>query len=100
MEIKSEKKDTCLSICVNGRLDTLSSREFMKWTEENLGDDITDVVIECSDLTYISSSGLRVLMTIYKKITPKHGKLSLKDLTPQVGEVLNITGMASLFSIE
>ncbi|MBQ1866309.1 MAG: STAS domain-containing protein [Bacteroidales bacterium] len=100
MEIKSEKKDTCLSICVNGRLDTLASREFMKWTEENLGDDITDVVIECSDLTYISSSGLRVLMTIYKKITPKHGKLSLKDLTPQVGEVLNITGMASLFSIE
>ena len=100
MEIKSEKKDTCLSICVNGRLDTLASWEFMKWTEENLGDDITDVVIECSDLTYISSSGLRVLMTIYKKITPKHGKLSLKDLTPQVGEVLNITGMASLFSIE
>ena len=100
MEIKSEKKDTCLSICVNGRLDTLASREFMKWTEENLGDDITDVVIECSDLTYISSSGLRVLMTIYKKNTPKHGKLSLKDLTPQVGEVLNITGMASLFSIE
>ena len=100
MEIKSEKKDTCLSICVNGRLDTLASREFMKWTEENLGDDITDVVIECSDLTYISSSGLRVLMTIYKKITPKHGKLSRKDRTPQVGEVLNITGMASLFSIE
>ena len=100
MEINSEKKDTCLSIGVNGRLDTVSSREFMKWTDENLGDDTKDVVIDCSGLTYISSSGLRVLMTIYKKITPKQGKLSLKDLTPQVGEVLNITGMASLFSIE
>ena len=100
MEINSEKKGNCLSISAKGRLDTVASREFMKWTDNNLGEDIKDVVLDCSDLTYISSSGLRVLMTIYKTITTRQGTLSLKDLTPQVGEVLNITGMASLFNIE
>lgn len=89
-----------LSITVKGRLDTITSADFMNAALEKLGDDIVNVAIDCSELTYISSSGLRVLMTIYKKTAPRGGKLILKNLTPQVGEVLNITGMANLFAIE
>jgi anti-anti-sigma factor len=100
MEISFQKNDTLLSIKVEGRLDTITSGDFMTRIDENMGEEITDVVIDCSQLVYISSSGLRVFMTLYKRTAPKGGKLVLKGLTPQVGEVLNITGMANLFTIE
>lgn len=100
MELVFAKEGILLSITVKGRLDTITSADFMNAALEKLGDDIVNVAIDCSELTYISSSGLRVLMTIYKKTAPRGGKLILKNLTPQVGEVLNITGMANLFAIE
>ena len=100
MELTFEKTGTNLDINVSGRLDTLTSEDFMKEVNDNLTDDIVNVTVHSSGLTYISSSGLRVLMVIYKKTAPKGGKLILKGLTPQVGEVLNITGMANLFTIE
>ena len=100
MELNFGKEGILLSITVKGRLDTITSADFMNAVLENLGDDIVNVAIDCSELTYISSSGLRVFMTIYKKTAPRGGKLILKNLTPQVGEVLNITGMANLFAIE
>ena len=100
MELSFERKDNLLSIKVEGRLDTITSGEFMAKIEENFSDEITDVAIDCSELVYISRSGLRVFMTLYKRTTPKGGKLILRGLTPQVGEVLNITGMANLFAIE
>ncbi|MBO7544605.1 MAG: STAS domain-containing protein [Bacteroidales bacterium] len=100
MELNFGKEGILLSITVKGRLDTITSADFMNAVLENLGDDVVNVAIDCSELTYISSSGLRVFMTIYKKTAPRGGKLILKNLTPQVGEVLNITGMANLFAIE
>ena len=100
MEAQFDKPGSSLSIKVTGRLDTLASRDFMTQVTEQLDNGIRDVTIDCSGLEYISSSGLRVLMTIYKRTTPIGGTLTLKDLTSQVGEVLNITGMATLFNIE
>ena len=100
MEAFFNKEGGLLSVKVSGRLDTLSSNDLMSKVKENLDDTVKEVAVDCSNLTYISSSGLRVLMTIYKKIAPKGGALTLMDLTPQVGEVLNITGMANLFNIE
>ena len=100
MESKFDKNGSKLSICVKGRLDTVTSRDFMNDLMRKLTEDTVDVDIDCSGLEYISSSGLRAFMVIYKNITPKGGKLALKSVTPQVGEVLNITGMATLFNIE
>ncbi len=100
MELNFVKEGITLSITVKGRLDTITSGDFMTAVMEKLEEDVAIVSIDCSELTYISSSGLRVFMTIYKKTAPKGGKLILKNLTPQVGEVLNITGMANLFTIE
>jgi len=100
MEARFEKKDNLLCIKVKGRLDTVTSKDFMAGVEEKMDDSVKDVTVDCSELEYISSSGLRVLMTLYKKTAPKSGKVTLTQLTPQVCEVLNITGMATLFNIE
>ena len=100
MEATFNKSGSKLSIGIKGRLDTVTSRDFMSELTWKLTEDTVDVDIDCSGLEYISSSGLRAFMVIYKNITPKGGKLVLKSVTPQVGEVLNITGMATLFNIE
>ena len=100
MEANFEKKDNRLDICVKGRLDTLTSKDLMEGVDSNMDETVKDVNIDCSGLEYISSSGLRIFMTLYKKTAPKGGKVTLTKLTPQVCEVLNITGMATLFNIE
>jgi len=100
MDISIEKKQNLLAIAVAGRLDTVNSGEFQKKVDESMDATVTDVTVDCSALEYISSSGLRVFMTLYKRTAPKGGKVTLTRLTPQVGEVLNITGMATLFNIE
>lgn len=100
MEAIFNKDGRLLSVKVSGRLDTISSNDLMAKVKETLDDNVRDVVVDCSELTYISSSGLRVLMTIYKQTVPYEGSLTLRNLTQQVGEVLNITGMANLFTIE
>jgi len=99
MDLSFENKGDLLQIVINGRLDTVSAQDFMSGIDGKLGEDIKNVEIDGSGLDYISSSGLRCLMTIYKQVMPKGGTLSLKGLTPQVREVLDITGMASLFNI-
>jgi len=99
MELSFNNKGDLLLISVAGRLDTLASQEFLSALERELKPEVRNVDVDCNGLEYISSSGLRCLMTIYKRIAPAGGTLTLNGLAAQVKEVLEITGMASLFKI-
>ncbi|MBO4611664.1 MAG: STAS domain-containing protein [Bacteroidaceae bacterium] len=58
-----------------------------------------DVVIDCAELNYISSSGLRILLNIYKHTRTNGHKAVLKDMTDEVKEVFQISGFLQLFTI-
>ena len=100
MEVSFEKKDNLLLMAFAGRLDTVASGDLMPKIGDAMDPSVSDVTVDCSALDYISSSGLRIFMTLYKRTAAKGGKFPLKNLSPQVCEVLNITGMATLFNIE
>ncbi len=59
-----------------------------------------DVVIDCAELNYISSSGLRILLNIYKHTRTNGHKALLKDMTDEVKEVFQISGFLQLFECE
>lgn len=59
-----------------------------------------DIIIDCTELKYISSSGLRILLNIYKHTRSNGNKAILKGLTEDVKEVFQISGFLQLFITE
>jgi anti-sigma B factor antagonist/stage II sporulation protein AA (anti-sigma F factor antagonist) len=99
MEITIENGEV-LTISLSGQLDTLTSADFEKEIRNILSGDSPDVVLDGKMLTYISSAGLRLLLTLQKGMKAKGGKLRLSNIRPEIMEIFNITGFSSILTIE
>ncbi len=100
MEVRINKVNEEVVITVSGRLDTSSSPEFEKEISPALNSDEKAFQINCSNLDYISSSGLRLFLMAQKMVTAKKGSLRLTGLKPEIQEIFNITGFSAIFKIE
>ena len=98
MEIKKELNGTALTIQVIGRLDAGSAPELSKFIAGAL-DGVTDLTFDFAELQYIASAGLRVLLVAQKRMN-KQGSMKLIHVNETVMEVLDMTGFASLMTIE
>jgi serine/threonine-protein kinase RsbW len=58
-----------------------------------------DIELDCMDFTYISSSGLRLLLTLQKSVLARGGKLVIKNMKPEIKEVFDMTGFSKIFTI-
>ena len=96
LTITAQKDNDLLTMTLEGRLDTITAPDFQKRFEEE-ADGVRSLVLDCTELTYVSSAGLRVLLTIRKSLT---GDLCLKQVSPTVMEVLEITGFADILTFE
>ncbi len=84
---------------VEGRLDTINAPEFEKLMQPLMSGDAPDIELDCADLEYIASSGLRLLLTLQKSVTMRSGKLVLKNLRPDIKAVFDMTRFSSIFKI-
>lgn len=82
-----------------GRLDAESSPKFAKTAKPLLSCASETIIMDCSKLEYISSSGLRELLLIRKKVAERNGKFTLTNVSYYIRSVLAMTGMLSLFEI-
>lgn len=98
MIIQKTVNGTTLAMKLEGRLDTTTSP---KLGEELRGsvDGITSLVIDFEKLEYISSAGLRVLLSM-QKIMNKQGQMLLKNVSETVMEVFEVTGFSEFLNIE
>ena len=67
MEIKKEQNGNALTMFLSGRLDTVAAADFEKELEASLTD-VTSLVLDCKDLTYVASSGLRTFLMAQKRM--------------------------------
>jgi anti-anti-sigma factor len=99
MEITEEKHEDIAVLGVKGRLDVSSS----KLLEERLlavtGAGTNRIVVDCSELSYISSSGLQVLLLAAIRAKDARGKIVLCSLQDQIKQVLDVAGFSAIFSI-
>ena len=87
-----------LQIKLCGRVDSITAPAFLKAWEEEVGTNrVSSVVIDCADLKYISSAGLRVLLII-KKSLPED-EFTLHNVNEPVMDILDTTGFSDLFTI-
>lgn len=93
--------DGTINVKIAGRLDTVTAPEFDKQIQEYLtGDDHRDIIVDCSELEYISSAGLRSLIAMLKATKAQGRGLTLTSLPEPVKTVLDMTGFSSIFIIK
>jgi len=98
MKIEKKVDGTKMVIALQGRLDTMTAPELDKELHENL-DGKTELVIDLAELEYVSSAGLRVLLSA-QKVMNKQGSMVIKNVNEQIMEVFEVTGFTDILTIE
>ena len=98
MEFTKVMEGSKLTYTVSGRLDTNTSPDLNDDIAASLTD-VTELVMDIKDLEYISSAGVRVLLSAYK-VMKKQGTMILRNVPDIVRNVLSVTGLLDFFTIE
>jgi anti-anti-sigma factor len=86
-------------VSVEGRVDTTNYLDFEKSLTEVMDAGHKKIVIDCSGMNYISSSGLRVFLITHKRMLAAGGSLTLCSLQPGIAEIFEISGLFSIFTM-
>ncbi|AUB54705.1 MULTISPECIES: STAS domain-containing protein [Methanobacterium] len=99
MEISGKTVRDVEIVFINGRLDAYNSNLVEEKLDKLIDSGKTNIVADLSGVEYISSSGLRVMLSSLKKLNAMGGNLKLSSLQPYVMEVFKIAGFTKLFQI-
>lgn len=83
-----------------GRLDTAAAAEFARSMQPLMDHADRPITLDCNELEFISSSGLRLFLTLRKETIAKGGSVTIKGLNKDVKQVFALTGFLNLFSFE
>ena len=100
MTTSIQEKDSKIFAKLSGELDTAAAQETENALQPLLNCQGKDIVIDCTELEYISSSGLRVLLGILKKAQAVGSRVILKNVNDVIRDVLDLTGFISIFEFE
>ena len=98
MKIEKNLNGKNLVVALEGRLDTVTAPQLEEELKTGL-EGVTDLVIDLSKLEYISSAGLRVLLSAFKIMRNK-GKMKVTNANELVKEVFEVTGFSDFLPIE
>jgi anti-anti-sigma factor len=96
--IRETKAAGHLVLSLEGRLDTVTHPALEERLASEINGGALQIVLDCAQLNYLSSLGLRVLLKNAKKLAPLQGRLVLAGLQPHVLDVLRLAGYDSIFS--
>lgn len=98
MEISRETFGSVTVIALDGKLNSASSQQFQDEVLDT-AKDCAFILIDMTQVTYLSSAGLRMLLLLYRYIRENNGYLALTGLTDEVRDIMDITGFLDLFTI-
>ncbi|MCR5708508.1 MAG: STAS domain-containing protein [Ruminococcus sp.] len=98
MTVDFRRNGTELTAAIEGRLDTLTSPELEEKLEPEL-EETEKLILDLSALEYISSAGLRVLLSAAKAME-EQGEMTLRNVRPEVMDVFEVTGFVDFLNIE
>ena len=99
MEINQKEENGIVSIAIKGRLDADSSAEAETVVKDALGGETSRLLFNLGELEYLSSAGLRVLLSAAKEMRRRDGKIVLCALNEFVKEIFEVSGFQSLIPI-
>ena len=98
MTIVKQLNGSELTLTLNGRLDTTTAPELENAIKENIAG-VTNLVMDFAGLEYLSSAGLRVILSAQKTMN-KQGEMVIRNVNETINEVFEITGFIDILTIE
>ena len=98
MNIKKKKEGNTLNIIISGRIDTVTAPEVDSFVNQNL-DGVESLILDFKEVNYVSSAGLRVLLSLQKKMMVK-GEMKLVNVNDAVNDVFEVTGFDEILTYE
>lgn len=99
LEIKTIKEDKKTTIELTGKLDSTTFSDFENVINEII-DEINELVLDCKNLSYISSAGLRIVLTAHKKMASENKNFVLLNLNEATKEIIDATGLSNFLNIK
>lgn len=100
MKVEIQEKDQMMVAQLAGRLDTAVSQEVSTQLQPLVDNADKTLVLDCKELEYISSSGLRIFLTIRKAAATKGGRVIVRNISSEIRQVFMMTGFLNLFEVE
>ncbi|MBR1442172.1 MAG: STAS domain-containing protein [Firmicutes bacterium] len=98
MTINKKQENDKLTVKIEGRLDTTTAPQLEAEMKESIGDS-KELIFDISSLEYISSAGLRVLLTAQKTMN-KQGSMVVRGANDTIKEIFEVTGFVDILNIE
>lgn len=99
MDIEEKNVDQIKIISIKDRLDAYNSNKVERYLNNLIESGVKQIIVDMEGVEYISSSGLRVMLSALKNLKKKDGILKLACLQPYVLEVFEIAGFTQIFEI-
>ena len=97
--IDRSTQDDISIIRLEGYLDAHTAPQFERAIEDEISAGRTRIVVDCANLTYISSAGLGVFMSFIEEVREQGGDIKVSALQPKVESVFEVLGFAEIFDI-
>ena len=97
MDIKKKKNGTALTLTIEGRIDTSTAPQLEAEVKADI-DGVTELYLDFAGVEYISSAGLRVILSA-QKIMNRQGKMVLSHVSEPVMEIFEVTGFSDILTI-
>ena len=98
MKIEQTRDNSTLTLALEGRLDTITAPELEQVVNANL-EGLTALIFDFAKLEYVSSAGLRVLLSAQKKMN-KQGSMIVRHSKPEIMEIFDVTGFTDILTLE
>lgn len=99
MDIRKNFNEKELTLSVKGRIDTITSKDLDKEINDEIGN-FESLILDFTDLEYISSAGLRVLIATQKKLKSENIPFVIKNVDDSVKEIFRMSGFDKILKIE
>ena len=96
MKLSQSVDQGVVVIRVGGRIDASTSTDLETAFDQTITNETGPIILDAQDVDYISSAGLRVLLVALKRLAAEHRKLALSSLSPDVMDVVKLTGFDKL----
>ncbi len=99
MQVQTSQTEGFTLVKVLGRIDSVTAKDFEAKIQPLVGNGTPKMIIDCSQMDYISSAGLRIFLTIHKTVVSKGGLVRLCCLQPSIMEIFDISGFSNIFPV-
>jgi anti-anti-sigma factor len=99
MEVSCENRENTVVVTVKGRIDAVTAPEFERECVQSIEQGERSIVVDLSQLEYISSAGLRSILVVFKKLKAVDGRIAFSGARDMVLRVLSLANFTSMFPV-